>query len=93
MMNSLYTAATYIGGLDDDQVSGSTPTFGTLLCLCEESIGGKGSDEKVRFGIVSAQPSTGEVIYDGEKTSTKFSKHTLSPFENRIRRWIPSCRA
>lgn len=63
---SLYTAATYIGGLDDDQVSGSTPTFGTLLCLCEESIGGKGSDEKVRFGLVSAQPSTGEVVYDGE---------------------------
>lgn len=66
MCDSLYTAATYIGGLDDDQVSGSTPTFGTLLCICEESIGGKGSDDKVRFGLVSAQPSTGEVIYDGE---------------------------
>lgn len=62
----MYTAATYIGGLDDDHIAGSTPTFGTLLCLCEESIGGKGSDEKVRFGLVSAQPSTGTVVYDGE---------------------------
>lgn len=35
------------------------------MCIVEEPRGGKGSDEKVVFGIVAAQPSTGEVIYDG----------------------------
>jgi DNA mismatch repair protein MSH3 len=53
-----------VEGLDDDTVTGAPPTFGTLMCICEQAIGGKGSDEKVVFGIVAAQPSTGEVIYD-----------------------------
>lgn len=61
---SLYTAATYVEGLDDDTVTGAAPTYGTILCICEESRGGKGTDERVLLGLVAAQPSTGEVVYD-----------------------------
>lgn len=68
-VSSLYTTATYVEGLDDDTVTGAPPTFGTLMCICEQAIGGKGSDEKVVFGIVAAQPSTGEVIYDRTRPS------------------------
>lgn len=63
---SLYTASTYVEGLDEDTVTGAPPTYGTLLCICEESLGGKGSDEKVAIGLVAAQPTTGEVTYDCE---------------------------
>lgn len=63
--SSLYTAATFVEGLDDDTVSGSEPTSGTIIGLFEEKNGGKASDEKVVFGLVAAQVSTGEVIFDG----------------------------
>lgn len=67
---SLYTAATYVEGLNDDNVAGAPSTFGTLLCLCEESNGSRGSDEKVVLGLVAAQPSTGEVTYDRKLYTT-----------------------
>ena len=64
-IRSLYTAGTYVEALDAENV---TEHFhlGSIVCLTEVSLGGKGSDEKVTIGLVAAQPKTGEVIYDRE---------------------------
>ena len=93
---SLYTSATYIEGLENDAVTGAQPTFGTLMCIVEEPRGGKGSDEKVVFGIVAAQPSTGEVVYDGTCLPTLSALRLWSLSLRtacRIRRYLPASRA
>ena len=43
-------------------------TFGgigaALVSLSETLMGGMGADERVKFGLVSVSPATGEVVYD-----------------------------
>ncbi|TFY69894.1 hypothetical protein EVJ58_g138 [Rhodofomes roseus] len=59
----MYTAATYID--DIDSVDELDPTFApSLMCLVEEPMGGMGSDEKVRVGVIVISASTGDVMWD-----------------------------
>jgi len=71
-LTNLYTKGTYIDDIDglegsdlsSGAGSGGAPNTGFLLCVTEKPGGGTGTDEKVHFGVVAVQPSTGEVIYD-----------------------------
>ncbi|KAF8252779.1 hypothetical protein K440DRAFT_652656 [Wilcoxina mikolae CBS 423.85] len=71
-LTNLYTKGTYIDDIDglegsdlsSGAGSGGAPNTGFLLCVTEKPGGGTGADEKVHFGVVAVQPSTGEVIYD-----------------------------
>ena len=67
-LTNLYTKGTYVDDIDGfDDVAGvgtSAPATGYLLCLTEKLGGGAGTDERVSFGIIAVQPSTGDIIYD-----------------------------
>ncbi|KAK8216753.1 Mismatch repair protein msh3 [Zalaria obscura] len=68
-LTNLYTKGTYI---DEEESragpalgsSGGASSSGHLLCLTETNAKGWGTDEKVRFGIIAVQPTTGDIIYD-----------------------------
>ena len=45
-----------------DEFDRHTPP--SLMCLVEQLAGGMGADERVRIGMVSVIPSTGDVIWD-----------------------------
>lgn len=67
-LTNLYTKATYIDnteGLDGSDASATAQSAtGHLLCLTETNAKGWGNDEKVCFGIIAVQPTTGEIVYD-----------------------------
>lgn len=73
-LTHLYTAATYVEDpslpsssnmADDPILPGSAPPpTNALVAIVEESLGGTGLDEKVKIGLVSIVPSTGQVVWD-----------------------------
>lgn len=63
-VTELYTAATFVDEMEDiDAISGGS-LGAALLSLSEQLMGGMGADERVKFGLISVSPTTGEVIYD-----------------------------
>lgn len=50
--------------MDDSALANSGTTTGCILCIVEDTVSGKGTDERVKISIVSVQPSTGDVSYD-----------------------------
>ena len=64
-LTELYTLATWVDDLEtEDFASGGAAQSGTILCLSEKMLGGKGTDEKVQLSLVAVQPSTGDIVYD-----------------------------
>lgn len=50
---------------DDPIVPGSAPPpTNALVALVEMGLGGLASDDRVRIGVVSVVPTTGEVVWD-----------------------------
>jgi DNA mismatch repair protein MSH3 len=73
-LTHLFTAATYVEDaalgsastmLDDPVVPGSAPPpTNALVALVEIGMGGMALDERVRIGLVSVVPETGDVVWD-----------------------------
>lgn len=61
-LTELYTQATRVEELDHTNAPTSSTT---VLAVVERLIGGAGADERVRIGLVSVQPSTSDIVYDG----------------------------
>lgn len=63
-LTELYTLATWVDDLETEDFAGGGAQSGTILCLSEKMLGGKGTDEKVQLSLVAVQPSTGDIVYD-----------------------------
>ncbi len=68
-LTNMYTKGTYVDEVDGLEApsaasSSTAPAAGYLLCITESNAKGWGTDEKVRVGILSVQPATGDIIYD-----------------------------
>lgn len=72
--------------IDDADALGSSSLGAALLSLSEQKMGGMGADERVKFGLISVSPTTGEVVYD-EFTDTAMRSELetrlahIKPFE------------
>ncbi|KAF9185929.1 Mismatch repair protein msh3 [Haplosporangium sp. Z 767] len=69
-LTNLYTKATFLESLDQDEeqlqgsFAGRESSAQYIMCLCEQSLGGTGADEKVKLAMIAVQPATGDIIYD-----------------------------
>ena len=72
--------------VDDIDGVGGSSLGAALLSLSEQLLGGMGADERVKFGLVSVSPTTGEVIYDefvdtAMRTELETRLAHIKPFE------------
>ena len=67
-LTNLYTKATFIESLDQDDeqgfVGGMSTSSQYIMCLHEQPMGGSGPDERVKLAMIAVQPATGDIVYD-----------------------------
>jgi hypothetical protein len=67
MLTRRMTVFRYVDELhstEDSESGGGAVASGPLMCLVEQLAGGMGKDERVRLGMITISPSTGDVVWD-----------------------------
>jgi len=65
LVQQLLIFPSFVDEMDStDDVDAFGGVDAALVSLSESLMGGMGADERVRLGLVSVSPATGEVVYD-----------------------------